>query len=695
MFNKSRLIHHEFLYFLTGFIFLYGLTVQAGSFTVDRRLDLPSILGEPLAAQDVPGMAFDGDYLWLIHPNGDRLFKIDPNNARLDQTISLPTAIQNPGPMAVGLDQIWLLEVGNMEVISIDTRTYITLNYPFSATGTPVGIDFRPDSEPGISGVIIILMQESQSEYPVEHRYKYSPASGLQFDKRVPDTLPNAVGVQSTQIGGNTCAWMPAPRVDIPQNEFDIDDDAQNFRTSDRDPVIIDLDLPATSAPDNSIPRGGQAIEDSHRLVLLAPDRMQPDTPYQILSLYVAGDPPKDFAVSDTRIFYPRGNAILDLSLKYPTDLEYGACACRDIKYHYEAEYDNFTSVNINFSMPYDAGLPEYEEDATAGYLAQEVKGLIYNSPANKNEFYYKLTSESGSSQLVRQGRTFYPEEGDLFTEIEASYKIRVETCEAKYNILPGFIGSINSIPASVRQLYTYDGNKDGFGDNHPDTCEDDFLDIDSAIVHSHLVASGALGESNLYWKARRIHDYIKRRHVYSSAEGGWADPETKLESAYATCSPSSFMVAVTRQGNASGNCFTVLQTADWETYSVTLPIDTPTYKLTINTVPAAVDSTSPSTGDTYHPQGSVVDLSAFTYVNCPDVYSFDYWDGDVADTTTSDTTITMTSDKVVTAYYNDARQCGGPCKPYPQYDLNLDCKVDLVELSLISSEFLSCTIDN
>ena len=115
---------------------------------------------------------------------------------------------------------------------------------------------------------------------------------------------------------------------------------------------------------------------------------------------------------------------------------------------------------------------------------------------------------------------------------------------------------------------------------------------------------------------------------------------------------------------------------------------------LTINTIPADMDTVTPSAGTYLYTQGDVVDLSAARYVNCLDVYVFDHWSGDVADPNSANTTVLMDADKTVTAVFEDDRRCGDECHPVPPYDLSdpKDCKVDLDDLAILIADWLLCT---
>jgi len=117
-----------------------------------------------------------------------------------------------------------------------------------------------------------------------------------------------------------------------------------------------------------------------------------------------------------------------------------------------------------------------------------------------------------------------------------------------------------------------------------------------------------------------------------------------------------------------------------------------PMLKLTIEVEPnnVGINSISPAVGD--HNCGALVNINAERFVNCPAVYNFDHWEGDVADPNAANTTVYMDSDKTITAVFVDDRQCGDECHPYPAGDISKDCKVDFFDFAMVASSWLECT---
>jgi hypothetical protein len=114
------------------------------------------------------------------------------------------------------------------------------------------------------------------------------------------------------------------------------------------------------------------------------------------------------------------------------------------------------------------------------------------------------------------------------------------------------------------------------------------------------------------------------------------------------------------------------------------------TLTITVEPNNVGIDTVTPDVGT--HGCGGWISIKAERFVNCPDVYTFDHWDGDANDPNSADTTVFMDLDKTITAVFVDGRQCGDECHPYPSVDVNKDCKVDLLDIAMVASSWLECT---
>lgn len=115
-----------------------------------------------------------------------------------------------------------------------------------------------------------------------------------------------------------------------------------------------------------------------------------------------------------------------------------------------------------------------------------------------------------------------------------------------------------------------------------------------------------------------------------------------------------------------------------------------PEYVLTVKTEPNDVNTVTPSVGD--HNCGGVVAIGVDQFVDCPDVYNFDHWEGEVVDANAANTTVFMDGHKTITAVFLSTRQCGDECHPYPAGDVDKDCRVDFFDISLVAGSWLECT---
>jgi len=130
-----------------------------------------------------------------------------------------------------------------------------------------------------------------------------------------------------------------------------------------------------------------------------------------------------------------------------------------------------------------------------------------------------------------------------------------------------------------------------------------------------------------------------------------------------------------------------------YDNASIVLSPELPTYTLTICVEPndIGIDTVVPFIGD--HNAAGSVNLSAAKYIDCPDVYQFDYWIGDVEDANSANTTVFMDLDKTVTAVFVATRECGDECHPNDLFgDYNHDCIIDFNDFAAFANNWLVCT---
>lgn len=126
--------------------------------------------------------------------------------------------------------------------------------------------------------------------------------------------------------------------------------------------------------------------------------------------------------------------------------------------------------------------------------------------------------------------------------------------------------------------------------------------------------------------------------------------------------------------------------------YSVALTSDTIRI-LTISTKPVGLDSVKPGQGKYDYYSGQKVYISAPRCAECPDVYQFDHWEGDIDEPNAESQYLTMNQDRTITAVYSaDNRICGDECHPILIGDLNKDCYINFDDFAIYVSQWMECT---
>lgn len=114
---------------------------------------------------------------------------------------------------------------------------------------------------------------------------------------------------------------------------------------------------------------------------------------------------------------------------------------------------------------------------------------------------------------------------------------------------------------------------------------------------------------------------------------------------------------------------------------------------LTVKTDPNIVDTVRPHVGENSYYRDQRVYINATVFPNCPDVYYFDHWQGDVPDPESASGYLIMDADKTITAVFvAGERVCGDLCHPILQGDLNEDCYINFEDFSVYIASWLACT---
>ena len=107
----------------------------------------------------------------------------------------------------------------------------------------------------------------------------------------------------------------------------------------------------------------------------------------------------------------------------------------------------------------------------------------------------------------------------------EASMTVMATTYDINYFIFPEKVGTPDQIPMDIRKSYLADNEK--YNITHP------------VIVNA--VDEALDGEKNMYWKARKLYNYIQA-HMYYEMVGGWNTAPAVLARGNGSCSEYSFV---------------------------------------------------------------------------------------------------------------------------------------------------------
>jgi len=104
------------------------------------------------------------------------------------------------------------------------------------------------------------------------------------------------------------------------------------------------------------------------------------------------------------------------------------------------------------------------------------------------------------------------------------TYSVRVEVSAIRYVIFPHEVGRLDAIPAEIRERYTADGTR---------------YRLASPFIRE-TVRQIVGDETNPYWIARKIYDYV-REHLEYEMAGGWDIPEVVIRRGKGSCSEYTY----------------------------------------------------------------------------------------------------------------------------------------------------------
>ncbi len=107
----------------------------------------------------------------------------------------------------------------------------------------------------------------------------------------------------------------------------------------------------------------------------------------------------------------------------------------------------------------------------------------------------------------------------------EVSLQTKVKTWEVRYFLFPDKVGKLSDIPKDITERFL--ANNDKYQINHP--------------VIRKAVKEAVGDETNPYWIARNIYDYLMP-HLYYEMSGGWNTAPTVLARGNGSCSEYTFV---------------------------------------------------------------------------------------------------------------------------------------------------------
>jgi len=234
------------------------------------------------------------------------------------------------------------------------------------------------------------------------------------------------------------------------------------------------------------------------------------------------------------------------------------------------------------------------------------------------------------------------------------------------------------------------DGSLAAWGDNHSGIVTDlpegnDFIAVAAGIFGTALRGDGTLVNWGTSFTVPAGNDFVaieagQNNCLALRADGslvGWGIGS--LGSLDIPAIPAGYVFADFASGSGDNGVGLI----EYSPYTLTMSVEP--NDLGINTV-------EPNLGQHIYYSG-IVNISAQSFIDCPDVYQFDYWVGDVTDVNDPNTTIFMDSDKTVTAYFIATRECGDECHPndlFGDYDHN--CIIDLNDFAWFANNWMVCT---
>ncbi len=228
----------------------------------------------------------------------------------------------------------------------------------------------------------------------------------------------------------------------------------------------------------------------------------------KVINIIPAPGPfPRGMAWDGTKLWNVDSQSDMIYQLTVRDDEGFRAYNPRKAKVRVIQEFTNFgpgdaLSTTSYFALPVDRP-------------SQKINKITYSS---KPERIHK--DSWGQETAVFEKDRLKPDE-----KREAWMLVEAELYQLDYFIFPDQVGDEREIPEDISKRYLVDNEK---------------YQLDHPVIQKGL--KEALGDTkNLYWKARRIFDYLID-HMYYEMQGGWNTAPTVLERGNGSCSEYSFV---------------------------------------------------------------------------------------------------------------------------------------------------------
>ena len=378
------------------------------------------------------GLTFDGKYLWNVDRLTDMIYKIDPGNG------AVIDSIESPGYVPRGLtwdgSLLWCVDAEEKVFFAINPKTRIVEKTIYCPVSKPAGLAW--------DGENIWI-----ADYGADEIHKISTEDGTTINSiPAPSRMTTGLAFDGKYL------WIA-----------DRTDDRIYMATVDGD-VILSIATPG--------PHAWGLAWDGERLW---------NVDYETDSLY-------QLVVDDGAVFERTDEKTQEVEFIHQIR-NYGP--------------GTVTTADVYLAKPKDRDNQHLLTDVE---FSLEPTGIIEDQWGQKVAHFH--FDDLGPTEF----RT-------------VSMTVQANLYANNYFIYPERVGQLDEIPEDIRELYLVDNTKFSFG---------------SSVIQS-AVDKAVSDETNPYWIARRIFNYVIEHMEYELA-GGWNIAPTVLERGNGSCSEYSFV---------------------------------------------------------------------------------------------------------------------------------------------------------